>query len=718
MALLALALTGIGAGAADASPMAITSPLPGSAATTLPTFEGTGVPGEAPVSVTVYAGASTAGSVVAELTASVGEAGTWKVVDPLLVLLPGLYTVTAAQTGAQPPVSEPVTFTFESEPLVTQQPAASTVLVGQGASFTATASGFPAPAVTWQKRLKGEVAWTNDISDTGVNTTQLSIAHASAEENESEYRAVFESAAGTAHSEAAKLFVDSAPIVSKNPQDAGTGPGQTVHFRSAANGVPAPEVRWQVSTDFGESWSEDTTDAGNSTPELSVLASISADGYEYRAVFTNAAGTAFTTAATLTVSEPAAKPEVTGQPEPETVIAGGTAVFTAAASGSPTPTVQWEVSTDGGEHWAADHDTGSRSTTLAITGAELSQSGNRYRALFTNRYGTATTRAATLTVLSGQTPPAVTAQPSPATVLAGEAAIFTSSASGTPAPTVQWQVSRDGGATWSLDSADGGATSNTLVVSPASAAESGYRYRALFTNPAGTATSAAATLTVRTPAPAPAPVPAPPVASFSWFPATPHVGEAVSLISTSSSPDATIARLAWSLPGSPPFAEGGPAVSTSFATVGPHPVTLRVTDSDGQSATVTQIISVAAQAVPLMQPFPVVRIAGSDTSSGARLSIVSVLAPAGSTVSVTCSGHGCHTRRVVRAVPASGGVALISFRTFQTRLGAGARLVIRVWHAGEIGKYTSFTVRSGRLPVRVDSCLSPAGVNPMPCPAL
>ena len=69
------------------------------------------------------------------------------------------------------------------------------------------------------------------------------------------------------------------------------------------------------------------------------------NGYEYEAVFTNTAGSVTTSAATLTVQT---APTVTTQPTNQTVHAGGTATFTAAASGNPTPTVQWTVSTGSG----------------------------------------------------------------------------------------------------------------------------------------------------------------------------------------------------------------------------------------------------------------------------------------------------------------------------------------------------------------------------------
>src|SRR5207302_1285862 len=65
----------------------------------------------------------------------------------------------------------------------------------------------------------------------------------------------------------------------------------------------------------------------------------------------------------------------------------------------PTPTVQWQVSTNGGTIWSDI--SGATSTTLTVTAPTVAQSGNKYRAVFTNSCGgtsTATTTAATLTV--------------------------------------------------------------------------------------------------------------------------------------------------------------------------------------------------------------------------------------------------------------------------------------------------------------------------------
>src|SRR5262249_46649511 len=98
----------------------------------------------------------------------------------------------------------------------------------------------------------------------------------------------------------------------------------------------------------------------------------------------------------------ASPPAITTQPTNQTVTAGQTATFAAAATGSPTPKVQWQVSTNGGATFS--NISRATSTTLSFTTA-LSQSGNQYRAVFTNSAGTARTTTATLTVTSAPPPP-------------------------------------------------------------------------------------------------------------------------------------------------------------------------------------------------------------------------------------------------------------------------------------------------------------------------
>ncbi|NEK87741.1 hypothetical protein GCU60_18540 [Blastococcus saxobsidens] len=106
--------------------------------------------------------------------------------------------------------------------------------------------------------------------------------------------------------------------------------------------------------------------------------------------------------------------------------------------------------------------------------------------------------------------PVVTSQPVPVTAAAGTQVTLSASAAGAPAPTVQWQSSQDGGTTWT-DVA--GATGEDLTVTVGSVST---RYRAVFTNAAGSVTSAAATVTgsgTGTPTPGPGGGTATPVAT-------------------------------------------------------------------------------------------------------------------------------------------------------------------------------------------------------------
>jgi hypothetical protein len=92
-------------------------------------------------------------------------------------------------------------------------------------------------------------------------------------------------------------------------------------------------------------------------------------------------------------------PAVTTNPSNQTVTAGTAATFTAAATGTPTPAVQWERSTNGGGSWSPV--SGATSTSYAPTTtvtSGIANNGDQFRAVFTNTGGSATTTAATLTV--------------------------------------------------------------------------------------------------------------------------------------------------------------------------------------------------------------------------------------------------------------------------------------------------------------------------------
>ncbi len=140
---------------------------------------------------------------------------------------------------------------------------------------------------------------------------------------------------------------------------------------------------------------------------------------------------------------PTSKPVVTSSPTSQEGPVGSSASFGAAASGYPTPDVQWQISTDGG---ASFTDIAGETTTAYATSTLTSaDDGNQYRAVFTNSAGTATTTVATLTV---DYAPVITTSPASQSVAAGSTATLTAAASGEPAPSVHWQRSTDGGGTF------------------------------------------------------------------------------------------------------------------------------------------------------------------------------------------------------------------------------------------------------------------------------
>lgn len=94
--------------------------------------------------------------------------------------------------------------------------------------------------------------------------------------------------------------------------------------------------------------------------------------------------------------KPCLPPRVTLHPRNITVCPNKNAVFTAAASGSPAPVVQWQVSTDGGLTWT-DIPNATSATLFIAAGAV--KHGNKYRAVFTNPCGRTITNAATLSIV-------------------------------------------------------------------------------------------------------------------------------------------------------------------------------------------------------------------------------------------------------------------------------------------------------------------------------
>jgi alpha-tubulin suppressor-like RCC1 family protein len=417
------------------------------------------------------------------LAGELGDGSTGNLSPPVVVSLPAGSTPLSLGPEPGSTAGYAIVNVPNAAPTVTTQPTSQAVTATQSATFTAAASGFPIPTVQWEVSTDGGVTFS-PVS--GATTDTLTIAGTTLAENGNEYEAVFTNGSGSATTNPAVLTVNPPPppVITTQPISQTVATGQSVSFTAAATSIPTPTVQWQVSTDHGATFSPVS---GGTTDTLTIPATtIAESGNEYEAVFTNLGGSATTNPAVLTVI-PGVAPVITTQPISQTVNDGGTMTFTAAASGAPTPTVQWQASVDGGTTWID----AAGLTTPSISGVPTPfVNGWEVRAVFTNFAGSATTNAATITVIPAIAP-VITTQPISQSVAPGGTATFTAAASGTPTPTVQWQVSINGGRTW-IDTV---LTTTTISGMP-TAFVNGWEFRAVFTNNGGSVATNAATLTV------------------------------------------------------------------------------------------------------------------------------------------------------------------------------------------------------------------------------
>jgi len=413
---------------------------------------------------------------LAELGGSLGAGRNW-----WMVLWAAAATAVLSLAGCSGD-DEPAT-----APTIVVQPVDASATAGVSATFSVSA--LPAlAAYQWQVSTDGGANWANV---TGATSASYTTGVLTTTDNGKRYRVVVSSGGISVNSSAVTLTVTAAvvaPAVTVQPAAQTVTAPDAASFSVTATGT-SPSYQWQRSSDGGATFANiaSATAATYSTGATSAAM----NGERYRVVVGNSAGSVTSSAAVLTVNLAPEAAAFTTQPADQSVTAGSAAAFTVVATGTPTPTLQWQRSTDGGSTYAnVGGATGSSFNTGATT---LSQNGERYRAVATNSAGSATSNSATLTVNPAPQAPAITTQPTAQTVAAPATATFTAAASGVPTPTWQWQVSTDGGATFANVT---GATSQSYTTPATSGADNGKRYRAVATNSAGSATTSAATLTV------------------------------------------------------------------------------------------------------------------------------------------------------------------------------------------------------------------------------
>ena len=405
----------------------------------------------------------------------------------LWVLLSALLSALAACSDNPPP-----------NPTISVQPTDTAASVGSAATLSVSASGLDL-RYQWQQSSDGGSTWT-DIA--GATQASHTTPPASLADNGKRFRVVVAAAGTSVTSSAVTLTVTAvvvAPSISIGPVAQTITAGQDASFSVTAAGT-ALAYQWQRSTDAGTSF-DAVVGATLATLNLSAVP-LADNGQRFRVVVSNGAGGVTSSAALLTVNAPAGNgaPAFSTQPADIAVTAGQNAQLVVAVSGTPTPTLQWQMRNNPNVIWGdlTINGVAQTGTSLDIVPTTLAQNGFQFRVLATNSAGVATSAIATLTVNAATVAPSFTTQPLSVTIVEGQNAQFTVAAAGTPTPALQWQFSTDG-SNWNNIN---GATATVFNVIGAALANNGRRFRAVASNSAGSMSSNAATLTVNAATPA------------------------------------------------------------------------------------------------------------------------------------------------------------------------------------------------------------------------
>ena len=277
-------------------------------------------------------------------------------------------------------------------PAIVVAPADASVVEGQVASFSITASGTSLD-YQWQRATAaGAFA---DID--GATATTLALAPTTLSDDGSRFRVIVHNALGALTSDGVHLAVTpapAAPVFKQTLTDVIVIEGTPATFNVVVVGSPAPTLRWQSSRD-ASNW---TDLPGQSAASLTLASpALGDDGTLFRAVATNASGSVPTPAARLSVAPRPAAPVIGQQPANATVGVGATPSFTVVASGVPAPIYQWQVSRDGGSSFANVN--GATSATYGVPATAEGDDGVRLRVVVSNASGSVTSNVAVLAVI-------------------------------------------------------------------------------------------------------------------------------------------------------------------------------------------------------------------------------------------------------------------------------------------------------------------------------
>ena len=215
--------------------------------------------------------------------------------------------------------SQAATLVVQVPPFIAAGPQSVSVARDQSASFSVTAGGTPPFQYQWR---------FNGLNLAGATNTSFLVTNAQAAQA-GNYAVLVANSAGSALSANALLTVLLPPVITNQPAGQTVTNGATVTLAVGAFGTAPLAYQWRFN---------DTNLPGATGPSLVMSNAVLEQSGVYAAVVSNAYGTSTSSNATLLVLT---KPVITAQPMNQTVLQGGTAIFTVTAYGTQPMGFRW-----------------------------------------------------------------------------------------------------------------------------------------------------------------------------------------------------------------------------------------------------------------------------------------------------------------------------------------------------------------------------------------
>ena len=362
------------------------------------------------------------------------------------------YRLVISSCSPTPLNSSSVILNVSNQASISVQPTNTPACTGSSATFSVNATGSSL-VYQWQISTDGGVSYSN-IS--GAVSASYTIATVTSSLNNNRYRVLISSSCGSdITSNAGTLVVSDPASLTLQPTATTVCEGSNASFSVAATGTNI-SYQWQVSTNGGATFAN----INGATSSTLTLTNVSASQHnnQYRAVLFSCSATGLNSnAALLNVTN---LPSFSSQPTDVNACEGSDAVFSVTAAGTNV-IYQWQKSTDGG---ATFNDiSGANTSSYTLSNVSISQNNNKFRVVISNTCNNGIASSAATLLIGADA--SITSQPAATQACSGSTVNFSIAASGQGLH-YQWQVSTDGGATFTDINGETGANITLSNINP------------------------------------------------------------------------------------------------------------------------------------------------------------------------------------------------------------------------------------------------------------